>query len=137
MPASEIDTSAKRRRLAAPKNPYWQSVSGGRGVSLGFAGRKKAEGVWVAKIVIDSQRIEERVRTPDDGSTVEGSFSFRRAVGTALGWGKAAGGLRSDGWRYCCRQEDSDRGARRRDLRGHSQGSRPSERFGRLSSPSI
>ncbi len=35
--AWEIDTAAKRVRLAVRKNPYWRSVGGGRGaVSLGY-----------------------------------------------------------------------------------------------------
>ena len=33
----EIDTTAKRAKLPARKNPYWQGISGGRGgVSLGY-----------------------------------------------------------------------------------------------------
>jgi len=36
MKAWEIDTAAKRVRLAPRKNPYWRGIAGGRGgVSLG------------------------------------------------------------------------------------------------------
>jgi hypothetical protein len=45
----EIDTIAKRVRLPARKNPYWQGISGGRGgVSLGYR-KGAAGGVWVVK----------------------------------------------------------------------------------------
>jgi hypothetical protein len=85
MSAGEIDTPAKRCRLRVRKNPYWQGISGGRGgVSLGFRRTAKGGGVWVAKIVIDGQRIEERIGSPDG----EGSLSFPTAVEVALAWGK-------------------------------------------------
>ena len=31
MKAREIDTAAKRARLAPRKNPYWRGIAGGRG----------------------------------------------------------------------------------------------------------
>jgi integrase len=89
MPAGQIDTPAKRLKLPVRKNPYWQGISGGRGgLSLGFRRTAKGAGVWVAKIVIDGRRLEERIGTPDGGSAVDGSLSFARAVGAALAWGK-------------------------------------------------
>ena len=89
MPAGEIDTPAKRFRLRPDRNPYWQGVSGGRGgLSLGFRKTKKGEGVWVAKIVLDGRRIEERIGTPDGDKAVAGALAFPRAVEAALAWGR-------------------------------------------------
>jgi len=89
MSAGEIDTPAKRFRLRPRKNPYWRGISGGRGgLSLGFRKTKKGEGVWVAKIVIDGRRIEERIGTPDGDKAVPGVLSFPWAVEAALAWGK-------------------------------------------------
>jgi hypothetical protein len=66
MPSCDFDTPAKRFRPKPRKNPYWIGVSGGRGgLSLGFRRTVKGESVWVAKIVLDGQRIEERIGTPD------------------------------------------------------------------------
>jgi integrase len=55
---------------------------------LGFRRTIKGEGVWVAKIVLDGQRIEERIGTPDGDKALPGSLSFARATETALNWGK-------------------------------------------------
>jgi integrase len=89
MPSCEIDTPAKRFRLRPRKNPYWLGISGARGgLSLGFRRTVKGEGVWVAKIVIDGQRIEERIGTPDGDKAVPGSLTFPWAVEAALAWGK-------------------------------------------------
>jgi len=89
MSADEIDTPAKRLKLRPRKNPYWQGVSGGRGgLSLGFRRTVKGEGVWVAKIVIDGRRIEERIGKPDSGKAVAGALAFPGAVAGALAWGK-------------------------------------------------
>jgi hypothetical protein len=89
MRAGQIDTPAKRLKLRARKNPYWQGVSGGRGgVSLGFRKTAKGPGVWVAKIVIDGQRIEERIGASDEATQSEGALSFPKAVAEALTWGK-------------------------------------------------
>jgi hypothetical protein len=89
MSTGEIDTPAKRCRLRVRKNPYWQGISGGRGgVSLGFRRTAKGGGVWVAKIVIDGRRIEERIGSPDGEKSLGGSLSFPGAVEVALAWGK-------------------------------------------------
>jgi integrase len=88
MPSCDFDTPAKRVRLKPRKNPYWFGVSGGRGgLSLGFRRTVKGEGVWVAKIVLEGQRIEERVGTPDGGKTLPGVLSFARATEATLNWG--------------------------------------------------
>ena len=89
MLTGQIDTPAKRSKLPARKNPYWHGISGGRGgVSLGFRKTAKGPGVWVAKIVVDGQRIEERIGAPDGAGQSEGSLSFPKAVAEALTWGK-------------------------------------------------
>lgn len=85
----EIDTAAKRAKLPARKNPYWSGISGGRGgVSLGY--RKGAGGgVWVAKIVIDGRRTEERLGlAADEENAPPGCMSFPTAVSAALDWSK-------------------------------------------------
>jgi integrase len=89
MPSRDIDTAAKRSRLRPRKNPYWVGVSGGRGgLSLGFRKTVKGAGVWVAKIVIEGQRIEERIGTPDGDKALPGALTFPWAVEAALAWGK-------------------------------------------------
>ncbi len=89
MPSCDIDTATKRARLRPRKNPYWLGISGGRGgLSLGFRRTVKGAGVWVAKIVIDGQRIEERIGMPDSDRTLPGSLTFPSAVEAALGWGR-------------------------------------------------
>src|SRR5882672_4706931 len=89
MPSSDFDTPAKRFRLKPRKNPYWFGVSGGRGgLSLGFRRTVKGEGVWGAKIVLDGQRIEERVGTPDGDRALPGSLTFARATDAALSIGE-------------------------------------------------
>ncbi|QQM06124.1 hypothetical protein I8G32_04704 [Rhodopseudomonas palustris] len=83
-----IDTAAKRSKLPARKNPYWHGVSGGRGgVSLGY--RKGARsGVWVAKVVIEGERVEERLGPADDDGPRDGALSYPAAVAAALEWSK-------------------------------------------------
>ncbi len=84
-----IDTPAKRSRLRPRKNPYWLGISGGRGgLSLGFRRTIKGEGIWVAKIVIEGQRIEERIGTADGDQALPGALSFTGATEAVLAWGK-------------------------------------------------
>ena len=85
---SSIDTSSKRARLEARKNPYWVGVSGGRGgISIGYRKGSKGAGKWIAKVVVDRQRIEERIGIADDENAPPGALSYRTAVATALEWG--------------------------------------------------
>lgn len=86
--ASEIDTPSKRAKLAPRKNPYWQGVSGGRGgTSLGYRKGASGRGSWIAKIVVDGQRYEERLgAADDDGAPNEVALSYRTAVAAALDW---------------------------------------------------
>ena len=86
--ASAIDTAAKRAKLAPRKNPYWHGISGGRGgLSLGYRRRPKGAGSWVAKIVIDGYRNEERIGLADDEPICAGALSFASGVAAALTWG--------------------------------------------------
>ena len=85
--ASEIDTVAKRAKLAPRKNPYWISVGGGRGgVSLGYRKGAHPPGAWVAKIVLNRQRLEEKLGVADDEGSDLGALSYKSAVVAAIGW---------------------------------------------------
>lgn len=84
---SEIDTVAKRAKLRPRKNPYWVSVGGGRGgVTLGYRKGAKPPGVWVAKIVLNQQRLEEKLGAADDQGSGLGALSYKAAVVAAIGW---------------------------------------------------
>lgn len=87
---SDIDSPSKRGRLAPRKNPYWQGVSGGRGgVSLGYRKPARGAGVWIAKIVADGHRVEEKLgASDDDGAPAAGALTYRAAVTAALDWSK-------------------------------------------------
>lgn len=83
----EIDTAAKRARLAPRKNPYWCSIAGGRGgVSLGYRRLTVGPGAWIAKIVNAGQRAEERIGIADDKSLAADAIGYRAAVALTLEW---------------------------------------------------
>lgn len=85
---TEIDTPSKRARLEPRKNPYWFGVSGGRGgVSLGYRKPARAHGSWVAKVVLEGNRVEERLGAADDDGAPHGALTYRKAVAAALEWG--------------------------------------------------
>jgi hypothetical protein len=87
--ASLIDTAAKRARLEPNKNPYWQGVGGGRGgISLGYRRRARGPGVWVAKMVADGRRLEERLADADDEGAAAGAIGYRAAVSAAIDWSR-------------------------------------------------
>lgn len=87
--ATGIDTPSKRARLAARSNPYWDGVSGGRGgVSLGYRRTVRPPGVWIAKVVADGRRLEERIGHADDDGATPGGMTYRTAVAAALEWGR-------------------------------------------------
>ncbi|KQP60102.1 integrase [Methylobacterium sp. Leaf111] len=87
---STIDSAAKRAKLLPNKNPYWQGVSGGRGgVSLGYRRSARGPGSWVAKIVLDGKRVEERLGAADDAGAESESISFPAAVTASLAWARA------------------------------------------------
>ncbi|GJD44220.1 hypothetical protein AFCDBAGC_2086 [Methylobacterium cerastii] len=84
-----IDTAAKRGKLPARKNPYWQGVSGGRGgVSLGYRKPARGAGSWVAKLVIDGKRVEERLAPADDAKADTDAISYPAAVTASLAWAR-------------------------------------------------
>lgn len=86
---SEIDSASKRARLVARKNPYWQGISGGRGgVSLGYRKPARGPGVWIAKIVAEGSRVEEKLGPADDDRAAAGALTYRAAVTAALDWSK-------------------------------------------------
>ena len=64
---SDIDTAPKRARLPVRRNPFWQGISGGRGgVSLGYRKAARGPGSWVAKVVIEGNRVEGKIGVADD-----------------------------------------------------------------------
>lgn len=86
---SKIDSPSKRARLDARKNPYWAGISGGRGgVSLGYRKPARGAGVWIAKMVAEGHRIEEKLAGADDDGAPAGAFTYRAAVTAALDWSK-------------------------------------------------
>lgn len=87
--ASIIDTAAKRSKLSPRKNPYWQGVSGGRGgVSLGFRKGENGPGSWIAKIVLDGSRFEERLGFAESDNAPSNTLTYASAVTAALEWGR-------------------------------------------------
>lgn len=85
----EIDTAAKRARLAPRRNPYWFGISGGRGgLSLGYRRVVRGPGTWIAKIVIDGARIEGRIALADDIKDKPGALSYAQGTARALEWGR-------------------------------------------------
>lgn len=84
---ADIDSPSKRARLPARRNPYWLGVSGGRGgVSLGYRKPIKGQGAWIAKVVIDGNRVEEKIGLADDDGAGIGALNYRSAVAAALTW---------------------------------------------------
>lgn len=87
MRAWEIDTAAKRARLAPRKNPYWRGIAGGRGgVSLGYRRAAAGAGAWIAKMVVEGRRVEERIGFADDAGCASTAIGYRAAVAIALEW---------------------------------------------------
>lgn len=86
----EIDTPAKRSRLAPRRNPYWANVGGGRGgVSLGYRRPLAGRGAWIAKTTAGGSRAEERLGIADDvGAAADDhdGLSFKTAVAAAIEW---------------------------------------------------
>lgn len=83
----EIDTPAKRSRLAPRRNPYWANVGGGRGgVSLGYRRPLAGRGAWIAKTTAGGGRAEERLGFADDEAGDLDSLSFKGAVAAAIDW---------------------------------------------------
>lgn len=84
---SDFDTVSKRAKLPPSKNPRWQGVSGGRGgVSLGYRRTAKGAGSWIAKIVVEGNRFEEKIGLADDDGAPAGALNYKAAVVAALEW---------------------------------------------------
>lgn len=85
----DIDSAAKRAKLAPRKNPYWLGLAGGRGgVSLGYRKPERGIGTWITKFTLDGARIEERLGIADDREAPFGALSFAAASAAALTWAK-------------------------------------------------
>ncbi|MBN9455279.1 MAG: site-specific integrase [Bosea sp.] len=88
MVQADISTVAKRAKLKPRKNPYWTALSGGRGgVSLGYR-RSAKSGTWIAKIVVEGNRSENRLGLADDEAQADGALSYRTAAEAALEWSR-------------------------------------------------
>lgn len=84
---SEIDTPSKRSKLKPRRNPYWQGITGGRGgVSLGYRRPQSGVGSWVGKIVVEGNRVEQRIGLADDDGAPGEAITFRTAVSKTLEW---------------------------------------------------
>ena len=87
-PSSLIDSPAKRTKLKARRNPYWQGVGGGRsGVSLGYR-KGTGSGVWIGKLVFEGKRLEDKIGAADDAGALAGALPFRAAITAALDWAR-------------------------------------------------
>lgn len=87
---SSFDSVAKRVRLPSAKNPRWQGVSGGRGgVSLGYRKPARGPGTWIVKLVIDGNRVEQRLAQADDPGSDPDALSYPAAVTAAIDWARA------------------------------------------------
>ncbi|MBM1174292.1 tyrosine-type recombinase/integrase [Microvirga arabica] len=84
---ANIDTPAKRSKLAAAKNPYWRGIGHGRGgLYLGYRKPLRGAGTWVAKIVQGGRRAEERIGLADDMGAAAEALGYAAAVRAALSW---------------------------------------------------
>ncbi|GJD47273.1 hypothetical protein AFCDBAGC_5166 [Methylobacterium cerastii] len=86
---SIVDSPAKRARLPAAKNPYWQGIAGSRkGVSLGYRKPQRGSGTWTAKLVLDGHRREARLAQADDAGSADGALPYPAAVTAAMEWAR-------------------------------------------------
>lgn len=91
---SAIETAAKRAKLPARANPYWRSVGGSRqGISLGYRKGASAAGVWVAKLVVNGTRKEERIGLADDAGSPPDALPFADASRRTLDWARREMGV--------------------------------------------
>lgn len=87
--SSEVDSAAKRARLAPAKNPYWIGIAGGRGgVSLGYRKPKRGPGAWAVKLVLDGNRKEARLAQAADEGALAEALSYPAAVTAAMAWAR-------------------------------------------------
>ena len=87
MTFAPIDTGPKRSRLTPRKNPYWRPTGHARGgLYLGYRKLSAGPGAWIAKIVKNGRRVEERIGIADDRNAPADALSFSQAVRKALEW---------------------------------------------------
>lgn len=85
----DVSTAAKRSKLQPRRNPYWTNLAGNRGgVSLGYRCTEKGAGAWIAKVVLNGARIEQRIADADDEGAPPGALTYRNAVASALEWSR-------------------------------------------------
>lgn len=85
-----IDSAPKRSRLSPQKNPYWRPIGAARGgLYLGYRKPIRGQGTWVAKLVKDGRRAEERIGNADDRGAAPDALPFAVAVKKALEWSAA------------------------------------------------
>jgi integrase len=81
----KLDTRNARGGLKKSRAPYWTSISPGH--SLGYRKGKKV-GTWLAKLILDDLRQENRIGPADDMLDADGFtiFSFAQAQERARKW---------------------------------------------------
>ena len=57
-------------------------------MSLGYRKPLRGVGGWVAKIVVEGGRAEERIGDADDDEAGSGALAYRAAVAAALEWSR-------------------------------------------------
>mgnify|MGYP001129901950 CR=1 FL=1 len=55
-------------------------------MSLGYRKPAKGPGTWIAKVVVDGSRTEEKIAIADDDGAPSGSLNYKSAVIAAIGW---------------------------------------------------
>ena len=84
-----IDSAAKRSRLAARRDPYWQPVGPQRGgVSIGYRRLHSGPGSWTMRLIVDKKRMEARLGEADDAGSAAGALDYAQAFARALTEGK-------------------------------------------------
>lgn len=84
-----IDSPAKRARLPARRNPFWVSCGAQRGgLSLGYRKPKDGPGAWIARLIVDQHRHEERLGEADDEGAAPTALSYAVATAAAMDWGR-------------------------------------------------
>lgn len=87
--ANLIDSAAKRTRLAARRDPYWQPVGPQRGgVSLGYRRLHNGPGSWIMRLIVDKKRVETRLGEADDAGSASEALDYAQAFSRALAEGK-------------------------------------------------
>lgn len=87
--ANAVDSVAKRARLPARKDPYWQPVGPQRGgVSLGYRKPSRGPGSWIVRLIVHKKRVEVRLGSADDPGSASEALNYAQACSKALVEGK-------------------------------------------------